>query len=430
MPPRPQVNARRLWRGIEDLARLTDDEKPFTRRAFSDLYLEGRRYLADRFDEAGLSVTQDTAGNLVGRRAGTEDRLGCIAVGSHSDTVPAGGRFDGIVGVLAGLEIAETLGDAGFVLRHSFEVIDFLAEEPSPYGPSCVGSRAAAGALSADMLAQQSADGSTLRDGIVQVGGDPARLGESMRSEQDLSCFLEVHIEQGPVLESAGVPVGIVTDIAGITRVEIIVRGRAAHAGTTPMAMRRDALVGASEIVVRVAQEASARAQAEPGFVATIGRQIVAPNGANVVAGGVDMTLEIRSGSDAARRDFLTETESYVRTLAGESGLEIDIRPISESRAVACDDRVVETLREACKIAGLDYRMMSSGAGHDTAYMARVAPSGMIFIPCHDGRSHCPEEWADQDHVACGAQVLCDAVILHDATAETSLRSASAMLAQ
>ncbi len=429
MPPKPQVNSERLWRGIEDLAKLTDGEKPFTRRAFSDLYLEGRRYLAERFDEAGLSVTRDTAGNLVGRRAGTEQGLGSVAVGSHSDTVPAGGRFDGIVGVLAGLEIAETLSDAGMKLRHPFEVIDFLAEEPSPYGLSCIGSRAVSGGLSADLLAQQGPDGSTLKDGIARVGGDPDRLGDSLRSAQDIACFLEVHIEQGPVLESTGVPIGVVTDIAGITRVEIVVRGRAAHSGTTPMTMRSDALVAASEIVLWVARQATEWAETKPGFVATIGRQIVEPNGANVVAGRVTMTLEIRSGSDKARSDFLAETEAYARGLAGKAGLEIDMCPISESGAAACDNTVIETLSEACRSAGVNFRMMSSGAGHDTAHMARVVPSGMIFIPCRDGRSHCPEEWADRDHVACGAQVLCDAVILHDATAETNTRSASAMLA-
>lgn len=410
----PTINPERLWRGIEDLAGLTDTDQPFTRRAFSDLYAQGRGYLSERMNDAGLTVSCDIAGNLVGRFAGAEVGLGAIAVGSHTDTVPNGGRFDGIVGVLTGLEIAETLAEAGIALRHPFEVIDFLAEEPSPYGASCVGSRAMAGALSAEMLAARGPDGSTLADGIAKVGGAPERLGPCLRPGGDLACFLEVHIEQGPILEAEGTPIGIVTDIAGITRVEVSVVGRAAHSGTTPMAMRCDALVGAAQIVLEVSRQAAEQAVSSPGFVATIGRHVVEPNGANVVPGRVIMTLEIRSASDAARSDFLARISAYTTRLAGEASLSAAVSPISESNSVACDKTVIQTLSEACRLSGLGFRMMSSGAGHDTAYMARIGPSAMIFIPCRAGISHSPDEWADKDDVARAAQVLCDAVLLRD----------------
>src|SRR5271154_2868293 len=234
------IDADRLWGDVMALANVTDPARPYTRRSFTALFLEGRALIAQRFKEAGLTTRIDAAGNLIGRLVGSDAALGVIAIGSHSDTVPSGGRFDGVAGVAAGLEIARALGDAGLRLRHNLEVIDFLAEEPSEYGLSCIASRGMTGLLDDGMLELTEPQGETLRDALRRIGGDPNRLGHAKRD--DIKAFLELHIEQGAVLESRSLDIGIVTSIVGIRRIEVVFHGEADHAGTTPMTMRRDAL--------------------------------------------------------------------------------------------------------------------------------------------------------------------------------------------
>ena len=215
------------------LADITDPARPYTRRSFTALFLEGRAWLAQRFTEAGLATRIDTAGNLIGRIEGNNPEVGVIVIGSHSDTVPSGGRFDGIAGVATGLEIVRALRQSGTRLDHTIEIIDFLAEEPSEYGLSCVGSRGMTGSLEDKMLDLTEPGGEKLRDALRRVGGNPDRLIEAKRS--DVSAFLELHIEQGIVLESRSLDIGVVTSIVGIRRIEIVFQGEADHAGTTPM---------------------------------------------------------------------------------------------------------------------------------------------------------------------------------------------------
>ena len=221
------IDAARLWDDVMALAKITEPDRPYTRRSFSPLFLKGRTWLTQRFAEAGLAVTIDAAGNLIGRHEGRDPSLGVIAVGSHSDTVPLGGRFDGIAGLIAGLEIVRSLRDAGVQLDHAIEVIDFLAEEPSDYGLSCVGSRGITGVLTPPMLDFTEQGGETLRDALRRAGGHPDRLDRSKRS--DIRAFLELHIEQGSILESQSLDVGIVTSIVGIRRIEIVFNGAADH---------------------------------------------------------------------------------------------------------------------------------------------------------------------------------------------------------
>src|SRR5580692_2582101 len=241
------LDADRLWSDVMALAEITDPARPYTRRSFTALFLKGRDFLAQRFAEAGLTARIDTAGNLIGRLEGRNPSLGVIAIGSHSDTVPSGGRFDGIAGVATALEVVRSLRDSGARLDHTIEVIDFLAEEPSEYGLSCVGSRGMTGSLDAHMLDLTEPGGEKLRDALRRVGGDPDCLEQARRD--DIRAFLELHIEQGIVLESRSLDVGIVTSIVGIRRSEIVFQGEADHAGTTPMALRHDALVAAAHTV-------------------------------------------------------------------------------------------------------------------------------------------------------------------------------------
>ena len=400
------------------MASFTVPDLPWERTAFSELHLAARKWLADEMTAIGLETRLDAAANLIGSRSGTNNRLKTIATGSHSDTVPSGGRFDGVVGVIVGLEIAQALGDAGHRLSHTLEVIDFLAEEPNKYGLSCVGSRAMSGALDARMLNYRASDGTTLADGIAYMGGSPDALGSPLRLGGELAAFLEVHIEQARVLEASGDDIGAVTAIAGIERLEVSVVGRADHAGATPMGLREDALTAAAAMVLCI--EAKAKAETSSALVATVGKLNVLPNAANAVPEKVRFTLEARSNSSEALSNYVGWSRQQFADIAMERGLRVEVQPISRSEPVKMAPALQGLIRLAAGDRGYKHRAMFSGAGHDAAYMARLAPTGMIFIPCLDGRSHCPEEFSSLEQVLVGAQTLLDVLLRLDETnAET-----------
>jgi N-carbamoyl-L-amino-acid hydrolase len=410
------VDAGRMWDDIMALAAISDPDRPYTRRSFSAVYQRGREWLTHRFAEAGLEVRIDAAGNLIGRREGAERGLKSIMLGSHSDTVPSGGRFDGISGVIAALETARALKSAGVAPRRPLEVVDFLAEEPSEYGLSCVGSRGMAGALDPSMLTLKGPADEPLADALRRVGGNPARLAEAKR--EDVVAFLELHIEQGVVLESAGVDVGVVTSIVGIRRMEIAFEGEADHAGTTPMSLRRDALVAAARTVDSVRRAAEALA-AESGdyFVATVGILEVSPSASNVVPGRCRLIVDARWTSPAMIRQFVERIDRESSDHAGAAGVRrTACAVLSDSPPAACDPRLRAEIRSAARLLGLSARELASGAGHDAAFMTRICPAAMIFTPCRGGKSHSPEEWADRDALAAGAAVMFEAVRSIDRT--------------
>ena len=402
------LDAGRLWNDVMALAEITDPEHPYTRRSFSPLFLQGRAWLAKRFADAGLAERIDTAGNLIGRLDGADPSLGVIAIGSHSDTVPSGGRFDGIAGLATGLEVVRSL--AGMRLGHAIEVIDFLAEEPSEYGLSCVGSRGMVGALDASMLDLMEPGGEKLRDALRRVGGDPDRLEASRR--QDIKAFLELHIEQGIVLESRSLDVGVVTSIVGIHRIEIVFEGAADHAGTTPMALRHDALVAAANTVAAVRRIAEQLAAEGPNhFVATVGILSVEPGASNVVPARCRLVIDARSTNSALTRRFVEAVERDSATYAAAAHVErTSLVTLSDAPPIACDPVLREALRRGAQELGLGETDLASGAGHDAAFMSRICPSAMIFVPCHNGKSHAPEEWADREAIGRGAAVVLHAV--------------------
>ncbi|NTF40676.1 Zn-dependent hydrolase [Rhizobium rhizogenes] len=402
------VNADRIAEDIDALAGITEPGHPWTRRAFSPLFLEGRAYIEARMKAAGLTTRMDAAGNLIGRREGAKPGLGTILVGSHSDTVPDGGRFDGIAGTIAALEVARSLKDRGIELDHDLEIVDFLAEEVSIFGVSCIGSRGMTGQIPEAWLSRMSGD-RTLSQGIAEVGGDPSVLLSQKRP--DLAGFLELHIEQGPVLEAENRDIGIVTAIAGITRIEITVEGRADHAGTTPMDRRADALVAASQLVLDIRQRAAEQAKTPGHFAATVGEFRIEPNAANVVPSKVVLLIDGRAEIRGDMEDFLAWIDGEVKTIAADYGVTINppLR-VSDNMPTPGAPVLLETLERACETVGAKHRRMASGAGHDTAWIAKVAPAAMIFVPCKEGRSHCAEEWAENDDIAMGAAVLFEAV--------------------
>jgi beta-ureidopropionase / N-carbamoyl-L-amino-acid hydrolase len=411
---RPPIDRDRLWNDLMDLGAITDPGRPYTRRSFSERFLEGRRWLQKRFEDAGLSVRLDTAANLIARLEGTIRDAPPIMLGSHSDTVPSGGRFDGTAGILTALEAVRAFKTAGYAPRHPIEIVDFLAEEPSEYGVSCVGSRAMTGALDAKMLAYTNAQGETLSNAIVRVGGDPARLDSARRA--DMVGYLELHIEQGTVLESKKIELGLVSAIAGIVRVEIVLQGSADHAGTTPMHYRRDASVAAAELVLMIADRARQLAGRGDGhFVATTGVLEISPNAANVVPGGARMIVDIRAEKASLMDEFVAWSDQESRTVAAGANVErARFAVLSNNPPSPCDPHLRDLLKRAADNLGHSTMTLASGAGHDAAFISRVAPSAMLFIPCRDGKSHTPEEWAEPEALAAGAATLFEAIRLLD----------------
>jgi N-carbamoyl-L-amino-acid hydrolase len=437
------------------LAEITDPARPWTRTAFSELHAQGRAFLASRMRELGLETRVDAAGNLIGRREGGELSGRTIMIGSHSDTVVGGGRFDGIAGVIAGLEIAAALKDSGVRLRHSLEVVDFLAEEPNEFGLSCVGSRGIAGALNADMLARTNRAGVTLGEAIAAVrgvaagvvavvgagarplewgGADVARGGgtaeagtaqdtgppqdPSCARRSDIAAFFELHIEQGPVLEAQAQDVGIVTHIAGIRRVALTFKGQAAHAGTTPLELRQDALVAAARFILDLRRGLEVLGGSrEPFVIATVGEIHVVPNAPNVVPGEARVVVDLRSDSS----DALVTWADRIRTFAqgAVAGTKVELARcdlISATKPTACAPTLLAHLREAATELGLRQQDIVSGAGHDAAFLTQVARAAMLFVPSRGGMSHCAEEWTDSAALAKGVAAVLSAVRRFDAS--------------
>jgi N-carbamoyl-L-amino-acid hydrolase len=407
------LNAERIQANIDALARLTLPERPYTRRSFTPLYRQGRELVAEWMREAGLSVAMDAAANLSGLRAGSVAGLRPIALGSHTDTVPSGGRFDGIIGVVAAIEIARCLKEQGIVLRHPLEVFDYLDEEPSEFGLSTIGSRAMAGTLTPEQLQLTDATGRTLAEGIAQMGGDPARLHEARRAPGAFALSLELHIEQGPTLEAANIPIGIVTRLVGIHRAQIMLEGQANHAGTTPMHLRRDALAGAAEIIL--ALESLCRATTGRS-VGTIGSISASPNASNVIAGSVELIAEWRSVDPTLLAHLAQDMEASTHAIAAQRGLSVRYDPLSDTEPIQVPAEVQRLLQDTCQALGFQALSLPSGAGHDTNHIALLAPAGMVFIPSRGGRSHCPEEWSELEAIVQGTQVLGEALLAFDST--------------
>jgi len=408
--PNSPIRGDRIAADIDALAAITEPGRPYTRRAFTPKFLEGRAWLQQEIQRAGFTSHVDAAGNLIATVPGTRPELGTIMLGSHSDTVPDGGRFDGIVGVVAALEVARALKDQGIALEHTLEIVDFLAEEVSVFGVSCIGSRGISGTRPPEWLIRSNNE-MTLEAGISQMGGDPAV--DATRS--DIKAFLELHIEQGPVLQDEYLDIGVVTAIAGITRIEIIVTGRADHAGTTPMGSRQDALTTAAWIALGVEELANALAQNEFHFAATVGEFVMEPNAANVVPANVRMLIDARAESRPDMERFIEELGRGIAAIGEKTGVSVsEPRIVSDNLPTPCDDYLLDVLDIACDAAGVTHRRLASGAGHDTAWMTRITRAAMIFVPCRDGRSHSPDEFTTTEAIAQGAAVLLDAVIALD----------------
>jgi N-carbamoyl-L-amino-acid hydrolase len=428
------IDEARCFAWLMQLGEITDPARPWTRSAFSERHSQGREFLAGRMRELGLKTWIDSAGNLIGRREGSDPSARTIMIGSHSDTVVGGGRFDGIAGVIAGLEIAAALGDGGVRLRHSLEIVDFLAEEPNEFGLSCVGSRGMAGALDTDMLARTNKAGVTLGEAIKVVragGGSGGGLGSGAGAgpsvsarpgggagssvdaarRSDVAAFFELHIEQGPVLEAERRDVGIVTHIAGIRRLALTFKGQAAHAGTTPLNLRQDALVAGAHFVLELRQGLENLRESRPFVIATVGEIHVAPNAPNVVPGEARLVVDLRSDASEALVTWTDRIQGFAEhAVAGTQVRLAQCRLLSATEPTTCAPALAAHLREAAGQLGLQQQDIVSGAGHDAAFLSQIAPAAMVFVPSRGGMSHCAEEWTDSAALAKGVATLLRAV--------------------
>ncbi|MEZ4414340.1 MAG: Zn-dependent hydrolase [Gemmatimonadota bacterium] len=377
-----------------------------SRVAYGDADLAARAAVADHMRAAGLDVSVDVAGNLIGRTSGSAD-LPPLVVGSHIDSVPDGGNFDGQVGSAGALEVAHALREHGVRLRHPLEVIVFPNEEGGK-----TGSRALAGEVGAEELTLMTASGFSIGEGTRRIGGDPDRLREAARAPGSVAAFFELHVEQGGVLDARGVPIGVVEGIVGIRRWRVSVEGHQNHAGTTPMSDRTDALVIASRIVVAIDE----LMKTTPGtHVGTVGRIEAFPGAPNVIAGRVEHTLEIRD----LRMEVIDQLFEQVRirseAIAGAAGGAVRFEPFYISHAAPTAEPLRRHIEDAADAVGLVHLRMPSGAGHDAQSMARLGPIGMIFVPSTGGISHSPAEHTDDARIVEGTEVLLNALLAADA---------------
>ena len=409
LPQGPVADSARVQQHLDELAHFgANPDGGVSRVAFSDADVAGRAYVRRLMEAAGLEVRTDAAGNLIGRRAGTERKLPVILVGSHTDSVPHGGNYDGDVGVMGGIEVAQQLSDRHIRLRHTLEIVDFTDEEGG-----LVGSRAMAGELQSATLDLVNASGRSVRDGIRALGGDPDALAHARRNRGELVAYVELHIEQGGTLERTHTDIGVVEGIVGIHWWEATITGVANHAGTTPMDQRHDALLAASDLVLAV----NAAAMELPGRqVATVGRIRAEPGAPNVIPGRVVLSIEVRD-LDAARIAAVFERiRARAAAIAQLRGTNIEFRDLEATAAPALTDpRIQRIIESAAHALALTTMTMPSGAGHDAQDIAALAPIGMIFVPSVAGISHSPQEYTAPGDIEHGVNVLMRTILAIDA---------------
>ncbi|HZO14733.1 MAG TPA: M20 family metallo-hydrolase [Polyangiaceae bacterium] len=410
-----RVDSDRLWRSLAELGEVGayDDEatglRGVCRLALTDADAAGRRLVRRWFEEVGLAVRVDRIGNTYGRRAGSDADAGVVMSGSHIDSVPTGGRFDGALGVLGALEVVRTLADAGTVTRRPIEIAFFTDEEGARFGTDMLGSATACGRLSVEQAwALRDRDGSTVRGELERIGF----LGEAPERLTPPHAYVELHIEQGPILEAAGMDAGIVTGVQAISWFELTIVGRAAHAGTTPMELRRDAGLAAARINVRM-HEMAASGRYGSGMRVTMGRIDASPNRVNIVPRNVVCTVDLRNPDDDAMAAAESDLERYYRELERDMpGIRIEARQTARTASVRFAPAVQSVIEARMQAHGVRYQRILSGAGHDAQELAAICPAGMIFVPGkHDGISHNPREFSTQEACALGTQLLLETLL-------------------
>ena len=407
------VNSARLWQSLMDLARIGATDKGGVRRlTLTDVDRQGRDQFVAWCREAGMSIEVDGIGNIFARRAGADPALPPVAMGSHLDSQPSGGKFDGAYGVMAGLEIVRTLNDAGVRTRAPIEVAAWTNEEGSRFVPTMMGSGVYAGVYGLDFaLGQKDIEGVSVGEALRAIGyageAKPHRLG----------AYFEAHIEQGPVLEQTKTTIGVVMGALGQRWFDVVILGQDSHAGPTPMETRRDAMLAAAKLTVEVNRIATTFPDYARG---TVGQLQVKPNSRNVVPGEVRMTVDFRNAKDATLTAMVEELKRCAARIAGECRVSVDLEEVVYFPPSEFAPDLVDSVREGSALRGYSHREIVSGAAHDAVYMARIAPTAMVFVPCEGGISHNEIENARADDIAAGCNVLLHAVVKRAGTLESA----------
>jgi hydantoinase/carbamoylase family amidase len=399
-----------LHERIEQLAAINSGREGggITREVYTPEYDQAIEFVSALMGDAGLEVRLDSVGNLFGRWPGADPGAPRVLTGSHFDTTLNAGRFDGVVGVLGGIEAVRELRRAGLQPRRTIEVVGVAGEEPR-FGAGCIGSRAMIGALTREQLEEmRDRDGVSAAEAMRERGLDPDRLDDAVLDAENVHAFVELHIEQGAVLETSGAQIGVVERIAAPHDLRVTLRGSAMHAGATPMRLRRDALAGAAEIVLEL--ERLALASPSGSTVGTVGVLRVAPGAVNIIPGAIEMDIDVRDSDCDARERVVDALRAKLAETAGRRGLELSVSTLTRDDPAACSPVVIDAVREACQELGVKHRAMTSGAYHDAMVLGAQVPMGMIFVPSVGGLSHHPDEFTAAADIDRGVQVLAGAL--------------------
>ena len=396
----------RLWASLMDMAEIgATPNGGSCRLALSDEDKQGRDLFVTWCEALGCSITVDQMGNIFARRAGADLECAPVGMGSHLDTQPHGGKFDGVYGVLAGLEVLRTLADHEIETQSPLEVVVWTNEEGSRFAPAMIASAVFAGVFDLDFgLSRTDLDGNTLGDELERIG----YAGESICGEHNFGAFFEAHIEQGPILEREERTIGVVRGGQGARWYDAVVKGQDAHAGSTPMTGRRDALVGASKMIESIQELALAHA---PDAVSTVGQLEVLPNSRNTIPGEVRFTVDLRHADASVLATLDAQCRDICQSIANNADVALDLKEIWYQPPVAFDEDCIDAVRRSAENIGYSHRDMFSGAGHDSCLICRVAPTGMIFVPCEGGISHNETESATPSDLSAGCDVLLHAVL-------------------
>ena len=409
----PEINRDRLLRDLNAVSRIGLGEGgSVTRLVFSVHELRSRQLLVHLMNQAGLDVRVDAAGNIFGRLAAGRDGPAVLA-GSHLDSVVQGGRYDGPVGVIGALEAVRTIKESGVPVPVPFESVCFVGEESSRFGFATLGSSLVAGDVTMDDFAHAvDAGGTRLEDVLSSLGIYRDNLASLRRDPKTVKAYLELHIEQGPVLESKKKKIGVVTAIAAPSRFRVVFKGQADHSGTTPMEMRKDALVAAGHLITYIDEVCREHAATDKGrVVGTVGAVKVEPGVINAIPGRAELQVDVRSITSASKRKVASLIKKRARQIARERGVKAEVVTIRDEEPVPMHPGVIALIRSLCEERGVPFEVMPSGAGHDAMQMARIAPTGMIFIPSTNGVSHNPTEWTDPEEICLGTQLLVEALL-------------------
>lgn len=407
------INAARLRESLEALSQFgRNPEGGVSRVAWTQPDIDARRFVIDRLMSGiGLEIRIDPAGSIYGRREGSDKKLPVILFGSHIDSVPKGGNFDGDVGSMSAIEVMRTLHDKKVSTRHPLECVIWSNEEGVHYGRGLFGSRAVVGEFEPGELDETDENGLHIRDAVKSIGGDLSRISEALRKRGELAAYIELHIEQGGNLQKSKTPIGVVEGIVGINRYDVSIKGFSNHAGTTPMPDRRDALVAASHLVLAVKEETTR----EPGRqVGTVGKLEVRPGAPNVIPGQVDLIVELRDLSLEKVERIFRRIKARSRVIASKCRVEIEFKLTSSHKPALTTRWVRDLIAREARTLGLKTMQLPSGAGHDAQMLARIAPMGMIFVPSVDGISHSPNELTRWEDAANGCEVLLRTILALD----------------